>query len=84
MRRTVWRAIAVMLAAVAVAGAASGCHDEVCVCPGMSVGPGWCQTKREPQVGCNKDCPLSVPCPGYCLPDGGNGFGDPVPCDGGT
>ncbi len=83
MRRTVWRAIAGILAAVAVACAASGCHDEVCVCPGIFDGPGWCQTKRQPQVGCNKDCPLSVPCPGYCLPDGG-GFSNPVHCDGGT
>ena len=58
---------------------AAGCHDVTCSCPAIFSGPGWCHTEVGPPP-CK--CPISTPCPGYCIPDGGD-FEQPVRCDGG-
>jgi hypothetical protein len=65
-----------LLLLIAFVGA--GCKDTICVGGPAYTGAGWCQKP----VG---QCYVSVLCPGYCLPDGGDPV-DPTPyrCDGGT
>jgi hypothetical protein len=72
------------LLALAVALLAIACQDTICHCPPENAGAGWCLKPGTGPSGCGKLCPMTVPCPGYCVPDGGYlGLAEPYRCDGG-
>jgi hypothetical protein len=76
MRKALGLAIVLLLA---------GCNDLVCNCPPEESGPGWCRAIPPGAGGCAASCGISVPCPGYCLPDGSVPTNPMVVrCDGGT
>jgi hypothetical protein len=63
--------------------ALSGCKDQICNCPFEPSGTGWCHKDTPNAYQCAAVCGISVPCPGYCLPDGGNTLSTPFRCDAG-
>ena len=64
--------------------ALAGCKDQICHCPLELNGPGWCHSVPPGATDCVASCGITVPCPGYCLPDGSfSPSVNPHPCDAG-